>query len=340
MSQGIGNIVYNSPPAVPPGTTLLIGANNGVSISSLSPGFVVLGQNVGQAGSPGALLSNREIPLAGFNLNLIGVGATSNLTFKYAAPLSFTPQLVFQNSAGIPVFQIIAGADGPNNSSLYMGLGSGISMTALSQRNLGIGNNTLNNITTGIRNIAIGTFAMSSVGASTAASSNIAIGVDTLDTGPGTCGNFNTMIGTNSADNGSNVGSNNIILGSTNNNSNGLTIVDNNIIIGNSIAVVGISNSIIFTAVGTGPSVLALSNVVVLGLNTHNILIGQAAAGFADNGNRLQISGKLNTGGAAPLTIGAGAMDFGKVVIAASALNAGKYLEISVDGVLVKVCIN
>jgi hypothetical protein len=78
----------------------------------------------------------------------------------------------------------------------------------------------------------------------------------------------------------------------------------------------------------------------IIGDNTKNILLGQTIGAWADNGNRLQITGKLNTGGAAPLTLGAGNMDFGKVVTAASALNATKYLEMSVDGVLVKVCIN
>jgi len=38
----------------------IAGANNGLSISATS--FVVLGQDVGAAGNPAALLSNREIP--------------------------------------------------------------------------------------------------------------------------------------------------------------------------------------------------------------------------------------------------------------------------------------
>jgi hypothetical protein len=98
---------------------------------------------------------------------------------------------------------------------------------------------------------------------------------------------------------------------------------------------VAITNS---TAIGQGLDI-RISNIVGLGRTDQNVIIGLAAAAV-DSGNRLQVNGKLNTGGAAPLTLGAGAMDFGKVVTAASALNATKYLEMSVDGVLVKVCIN
>lgn len=74
MSYGQGNIIYGAAsfsfgtgPGVP-------GGNNGLSISTLDPMKLVLGQDVGQAGNPAALLSNREIPTAGFNLYMSGTG--------------------------------------------------------------------------------------------------------------------------------------------------------------------------------------------------------------------------------------------------------------------------
>src|ERR1700732_4875369 len=49
-------------------------ADNGLSIGLVS-GEVVLGQDVGQAGNPATLLSNREIPTNGFSLALNGTGS-------------------------------------------------------------------------------------------------------------------------------------------------------------------------------------------------------------------------------------------------------------------------
>ncbi len=51
----------------------LVGAENGVSINTTN-NRVVLGQNIGAAGNPGILLSHREIPMNGFNVNFSGTG--------------------------------------------------------------------------------------------------------------------------------------------------------------------------------------------------------------------------------------------------------------------------
>jgi hypothetical protein len=59
----------------------LSGANNGLEISTIDATKIVLGQDVGEAGSPAALISNREIPLAGFDLNVL-TQANSNVTFS------------------------------------------------------------------------------------------------------------------------------------------------------------------------------------------------------------------------------------------------------------------
>lgn len=62
-------IEYVSPPGSRGGVAFA-GANNGLSISTVTPGVVVLGQDVGQAGNPAALISSREIPIGSFNLSL------------------------------------------------------------------------------------------------------------------------------------------------------------------------------------------------------------------------------------------------------------------------------
>jgi len=74
MGYGQGNIIYGSPGFSFSNAPGAAGANNGLSISTLDPLKLVLGQDVGQAGAPATLLSSREIPTAGFNLYLSGTG--------------------------------------------------------------------------------------------------------------------------------------------------------------------------------------------------------------------------------------------------------------------------
>lgn len=71
MNQGQGSIGYSSR-GLPAGAIAIDGARNGVSVDTGS--FIVLGQDVGAAGDPAKLLSNREIPLQAFSLNLRGTG--------------------------------------------------------------------------------------------------------------------------------------------------------------------------------------------------------------------------------------------------------------------------
>jgi len=68
-------ISYTGVASVSPSSSTVLGANDGLSISTVTPNVAVLGQNVGQAGNPAALLSSREIPMAGFNVVLSGVGS-------------------------------------------------------------------------------------------------------------------------------------------------------------------------------------------------------------------------------------------------------------------------
>jgi hypothetical protein len=252
-----------------------------------------------------------------------------------------------------------AALGGATTSSFNVAVGQEAlsSLTTAAGGNVAVGQNALLNITTGSFNIGIGIDAGDVLG--TASSNNTMIGGTTggatgaalnvnnntfvgcfiFETSP-SYGNGNTIIGTNNfVASGQTIGSTNIVMGLANVSTLG-AIGNNNIIIGNgvSFSTIVVTNSIVLNT-GVAAFNLAISNVVCIGSNTQNTLIGPAT-GPADNGSRLQINGTVRTGGAAPLTLGSGSWDMGNVVAAASVLNAAKYLEVSVGGVLVKVCIN
>lgn len=65
--DGFGNINYSSPPGAVPPFVNIAGGRNGVSLDSAN--FIVLGQEVGAAGDPAALLSFRDIPMDEFRIN-------------------------------------------------------------------------------------------------------------------------------------------------------------------------------------------------------------------------------------------------------------------------------
>jgi hypothetical protein len=73
MGTGQGSLTSQQKKEPVPGPPfLLTAAINGLSVSALPAGKIVLGQNVGAVGNPAALLSNREIPLAGFSIDWLG----------------------------------------------------------------------------------------------------------------------------------------------------------------------------------------------------------------------------------------------------------------------------
>ncbi len=71
-------ITYTGVASVSPAAGTLTGANNGLTVSTIDPTKAVLGQNTGQPGAPGKLISNREIPLNGLRLT-IGTDATGTI---------------------------------------------------------------------------------------------------------------------------------------------------------------------------------------------------------------------------------------------------------------------
>lgn len=80
MSYASG-ITYTGVSSVSPAAGTLTGANNGLTVSTIDATKAVLGQNTGQPGAPGKLLSNREIPLNGLRLT-IGTDGTGLIFHK------------------------------------------------------------------------------------------------------------------------------------------------------------------------------------------------------------------------------------------------------------------
>jgi hypothetical protein len=399
LQMGDG-IAYISPVSSRGGSTgTITGANNGLSVSSVNPALIVLGQNNNQAGGPATLISNRQIPMAGFNVAFTGAGRL--IVNGAANPAGdASPGVVFQVGGGdtslnnqvtglTTVYSNLSSAEaffqmiGSNTSILMMtvrgtraftsfGVGAGggtaINPSNSPQSTSAFGFNALASMSGGLvsqNNSAFGTNALRSL---TVAIGNNAFGLNCLE--QLSTGQENTAMGTGTAfncltDNQNSLFGNSIMVttGFAAVNSNGATgsgntmvgynaggllggtytavttTFNNTIIIGNSSGVNTEGTALSNTTIIGNQIYTNVSNIVMLGKTTQNVLIG-AANNTADNGNRLQIAGKLNTGGAAPLTAGAGSWDFGNLVTAASAVSALHYLEVSVGGVLYKVCIN
>lgn len=126
------------------------------------------------------------------------------------------------------------------------------------------------------------------------------------------------------------IGANNILIGFQNCLDN--SMVDNNIIIGANCTLDSIATISNTTLLGTTMS-SAISNIVGIGRTDQNIIVGLTAI-TADNGAKLQVNGDITT--TSPGS-GVGKWKLGTVVTAASTLDTTKYVEISVDGVVVKV---
>lgn len=99
MQQGsltfTGN--YSAPAAA-------VGADNGLSVDGVSSN-VVFGQDIGAVGDPAALLSDREIPLDAFFINVLGIAGSNNLIrlgFDTLAGSRFGVDVVGDSSIGSP----------------------------------------------------------------------------------------------------------------------------------------------------------------------------------------------------------------------------------------------
>jgi hypothetical protein len=373
-----------------------VGANNGVSLD-VATKTTKLGQDVGQVGAPATLLNNREIPMAGFGINFLGVAknATGNVSFTDdATTTNLLPQMMFYDSSlreigrisfksSLPTLfgtvcigrsagaantnansnSVYLGFDAGNvhigNNSVFVGGKAGELVTAGNQ-NTGVGANALGANTGGAlgdNNTAVGYQAGYSLGIAAARNSflgrdagggmfagsadNVCIGMQ--------CGLFFAATGKVYSQNvfiGASVARlttgpidiNNVIIGYSAINGSPQGLGQANVLIGALISttVQTVQNSIVLGSAIT----IDISNVAVLCRADQNAIIGltNAAAG-QDLGAKLQVRGQILTdqGG---MTNAPGKWRMGKVVTAASALNATKYLETEIDGVVVKICIN
>ncbi len=95
--DGNGDVIL-----VPAGSGTITGAENGASISTIITTDVAWGQDVGQAGNPGILLSDREIPQNSFNIQFIDLAAplvgTNRVSFGQPIPATQSTKFyVFNN---------------------------------------------------------------------------------------------------------------------------------------------------------------------------------------------------------------------------------------------------
>lgn len=68
----------------------ILGAHNGTSMSTIDTDLVSFGQDVGDPANPGVLLSDREIPMDGFNIEFNGIGTPNGNLVSFGQPNSIT----------------------------------------------------------------------------------------------------------------------------------------------------------------------------------------------------------------------------------------------------------
>ncbi|OQP57958.1 hypothetical protein A3860_39580 [Niastella vici] len=134
-------------------------ANNGLSMGGRN---VQLGQSVGAAGNPAALLDNREIPMNGFNLSLSGTG-------KFIAGRTTNDGVGLIQNAGSYSYDrtdsngIYAGSvrmlgQKASSTTAIFGLGNSTNISAVSSSAsvIALGPNTGNSITSGYNSVILG----------------------------------------------------------------------------------------------------------------------------------------------------------------------------------------
>lgn len=301
--------------------------------------------------------------LAGANITVVGnaraIAIGDRALNQTTAPfqvIAIGAQAMQNNTTG---FQTVAvGTFALNGNTIGQGLSAfghnALVSNTTANFQTGVGTNVIGKRTTGGNNAGFGAFALGeTLVATNNSTGNSAFGTNCMQQfnfgNDNLCGGFqclftsaggtrNVIWGPLCLNGGLTIGDNNCVLGSNLASAGGAnTFTNNNIWIGaNGIfSMVGLVNS---TVIGTGIT-CGIANIVNLGRADQNTIVG-ATVTPADNGARLQIQGDMTTSGAAPLTLGASKMRFGKIVAAASVLNAAQYWEVVVDGVLIKVCIN
>ena len=102
-----------------PSASAIDGANNGLSPSTVAADLVVLGQDIGEAGDPAILITNREIPMAGLFLNLFG----GQLLFSDVTGFAGDGSTPLQMNTGQPVlYNFVSNLpNGGSHSLNYLG---------------------------------------------------------------------------------------------------------------------------------------------------------------------------------------------------------------------------
>ncbi len=194
--EGMGNVEYDTPGGAGTGGTVLTAANNGLSVSTVAPNIVVLGND--QGNTTAQLLSTREIPMNSQNIIFSGMsnpGGGGMIVFQLKAGTShLSGQIVWQapNGGGgqYQVATMSADDDGAGNGSLYWGKNAGQNATGNNLGNVGIGQLALSKNTTGIQNTAIG---LQALAIETTGLQNTAVGNQALQAQVG--GQYNVALG-------------------------------------------------------------------------------------------------------------------------------------------------
>lgn len=235
-------------------------------------------------------------------LNLYPTDANSNTAFGSASfavltsganntAIGFTAltslQTGGQNTA-IGVGALFSDVSGSNNTAI----GQAALASVVGSFNTAIGQGALVHLTTGSQNIAIG--AGAAVGSGFNASNCIIMGADTADVNANNIGDSCIIIGNGSVTGTQTFGGGNMIFGQFVNSGGGNTVGNNNILFGNAQYLGGgITNSIIFCSAGVSAAIYTGSNLVVLGDNTQNTIIGQSALNLTTSGDKLQVNGTV-----------------------------------------------
>lgn len=263
-----------------------------------------------------------------------------------SAPLN-KPFLVFRDGAGAEMARIRFDSPSPYGTAIYIGENAGGSSgDGTGGNNVGIGRHALSNNVGGAGNIAIGSNALLSQTTSdgnvaigqntllglTTGWKNVAIGDDTMDNDTAAIGSYNVAVGTNVMDNGYDVGDSNIAIGPFINNGGG-ALLSGNTLIGSSLNCTGIANTIVIAS----SLDVNVSNVVVIGKDSQNIILGTPYPFAGDNGARLQILGDFTT---ADPGAGVGKWKVGKLVTAAVTPDTTRYVQVAIDGVIYKLIVS
>lgn len=300
--------------------SIVLSGNNGLSVSS---GNVVLGQNVSQLGNPAALLSHREIPMAGFNVVFTGTGnigiGTNNPTSKlHIVGVSDVPQLLvanaasqtqplarFTDSVGTALLELRT----KGTNTIFLGVNSGASSTGSYE--VAIGNEALRDLTTGTFNTAIGAQALrvnttggnntaiapQAMFANTTGSNNVALAALQQNT----TGNNNTALGADAL-NGNITGNNNTSVGR---NSGRLSLGSGNVYLGYEAGrnATGSDNLYISNSSTSTPLIYGNFSTNILNLNA-SVYIGPSTIPTA----KVHISAGTATAGTAPLKLTTGVL--------------------------------